>query len=74
MPHLNSLRSALDPILESLAEIDLCLALEGSPTFDGRPPGWLVLPPGSRHVPTVTGGDMAILYFLPDGAITFHGT
>lgn len=53
-------------------EIDLCFALSGEPTFDGHPPGWLVLPPGSRHVPTVAGGDMAILYFLPGGAIQFH--
>jgi hypothetical protein len=54
-------------------EIDLCFALSGAPTFDGRPPGWVVLPPGSRHVPTVAGGEMAILYFLPGGAIEFHG-
>jgi len=53
-------------------EIDLCFALAGEPTFDGHPPGWLVLPPGSRHVPTVGGGDMVILYFLPGGAIQFH--
>ena len=54
-------------------EIDLCFALSGAPEFDGHPPGWVVLPPGSRHVPTVSGGEMAILYFLPDGAIEFHG-
>ena len=53
-------------------EIDLCFALSGNPTFDGHPPGWVVLPAGSRHVPTVAGGDMAILYFLPGGAIQFH--
>jgi len=53
-------------------EIDLCFAISGEPRFDGHPPGWLVLPPGSRHVPTVSGGDMAILYFLPGGAIQFH--
>ncbi len=53
-------------------EIDLCFALAGEPTFDGHPPGWVVLPKGSRHVPTVAGGDMAILYFLPGGAIQFH--
>ncbi len=53
-------------------EIDLCIALEGSPTFDGNPPGWTVYPPGSWHVPTVSGGRMGILYFLPDGAIRFE--
>lgn len=49
-------------------EFDLCFALSGSPTFDGQAPGWVVLPPGSWHVPTVEGGRMAILYFLPGGA------
>ncbi len=55
-----------------MGEIDLCFPLEGEPTFDGHPPGWVVLPPGSSHVPTVASGDMAILYFLPGGAIDFH--
>lgn len=49
-------------------EFNLCVALDGAPSFDGQPPGWVVLPPGSWHVPTVTGGRMAILYFLPGGA------
>lgn len=49
-------------------ELNLCFAIEGSPSFDGQPPGWVVLPPGSWHVPTVVGGRMAILYFLPGGA------
>lgn len=52
-------------------EIDLCFALDGDPTFDGRAPGWTVYPPGSWHVPTVRGGTMAILYFLPGGEIEF---
>lgn len=52
-------------------EIDLCFAEEGSPTFDGQPPGWVVYPPGSKHVPTVEGGKMLILYLLPGGAIEF---
>jgi hypothetical protein len=52
-------------------EIDLCFAVSGEPTFDGRPPGWTVYPPGSWHVPTVAGGVMDILYFLPGGAIRF---
>jgi len=50
-------------------EIDLCFQLDGAPTFDGQPPGWVVYGPGSEHVPTVKGGDMLILYFLPGGAI-----
>jgi len=52
-------------------EIDFCLALEGAPTFDGRNPGWVVLPPDSTHVPTVAGGRMLIVYLLPEGEIDF---
>lgn len=50
-------------------EIDLCFAEEGGARFDGRPEGWVVFGPGSDHVPTVTGGGMDILYFLPGGAM-----
>jgi hypothetical protein len=52
-------------------EFDLCFAVSGSPTFDGRPEGWTVYAPGSWHVPTVEGGVMDILYFLPAGAMQF---
>ncbi len=52
-------------------EVDLCFAVEGDARFDDQPEGWTVYPPGSWHVPTVTGGAMDILYFLPGGAITF---
>jgi hypothetical protein len=54
-------------------EIDLCFALSGHPTFDGRAPGWVVYGPDSKHVPTVAGGEMLIVYFLPEGAIEFVG-
>jgi len=57
--------------LHPFGEFDLSFALDGDPTFDGHPEGWLVLPPGSWHVPTVTDGRMGILYFLPEGAIQF---
>ncbi len=53
-------------------EIDLCFAQEGDPRFDGHPAGWVVFGPGTTHRPTVSGGRMLILYFLPDGAIEFH--
>lgn len=53
-------------------EFDLCFPVSGSPRFDGHAPGWVVYPPGSWHVPTVTGGVMDILYFLPNGAIRFE--
>ncbi len=52
-------------------EIDLCFALTGGACFDGQPEGWVVYGPDSWHVPTVSGGRMAILYFLPGGAIRF---
>lgn len=52
-------------------EFDLCFAVSGNPAFDGRRDRWVVFPPGSRHVPTVTDGTMLILYFVKDGAITF---
>ncbi|MED5372978.1 MAG: DUF4863 family protein [Myxococcota bacterium] len=53
-------------------EFDLCFAVSGDPRFDGKPPGWTVYPPGSWHEPTVSGGVMDILYFLPDGAMRFE--
>ena len=52
-------------------EIDLCFGVSGSSRFDGHPEGWVVYGKGSVHVPTVTGGEMLILYFLPGGAIEF---
>jgi hypothetical protein len=52
-------------------EVNWCVALEGQPTFDGQPPGWVVEPPNSEHVPTVAGGRMLIVYLLPAGAIEF---
>jgi len=54
-------------------EFDLCFPLEGAPRFDGRPGPWVVYPPGSRHVPTVTGGRMLIVYFVPGGQLRFEG-
>ena len=52
-------------------EIDLCFVTKGEPRFDGQPAGWVVYGKGSAHVPTVTGGEMLIFYFLPGGAIEF---
>jgi len=52
-------------------ELDLCFATKGEPKFDGHPAGWVVYGKGSAHVPTVAGGEMLILYFLPGGAIEF---
>jgi hypothetical protein len=52
-------------------EVNYCVALEGQPTFDGLEPGWVVFPPDSKHVPTVAGGTMVIVYLLPGGKIEF---
>jgi hypothetical protein len=52
-------------------EVNYCVALDGAPTFDGEPPGWVVLPPDSSHVPTVANGTMLIVYLLPEGQIEF---
>jgi len=41
----------------------------GTARFDGHPEGWVTFPPDSRHVPTVTGGRMLIVYFLPGGEV-----
>ena len=52
-------------------EIDLIMPIEGDATFDGRPAGWLVSPPGSAHSPTVSQGRALVLYLLPNGDIEF---
>ncbi len=53
-------------------EIDLVMPQEGDAAlFDGRPAGWLVMPPGSAHRPTVSQGRALVLYLLPQGAIEF---
>jgi hypothetical protein len=53
-------------------EINICFAWEGDdPRFDGHPAGWVVFPPGSHHVPTVTNGTMLFVYFLPGGAVVW---
>ena len=55
-------------------EIDLIMPLEGDATFDGRPAGWCVYPPGSAHHPTVASGRALVLYLLPEGQISFTKT
>jgi len=52
-------------------EIDLIMPLGGNATFDGRPAGWCVYPPGSAHRPTVADGRALVLYLLPEGQIQF---
>lgn len=52
-------------------EINFAVSLDGDPRFDGQPAGWIVFPPESQHVPTVSGGTMLIVYLLPQGKIEF---
>ena len=52
-------------------EIDLVMPLQGDATFDGRSAGWVVMPAGSAHRPTVAQGRALVLYLLPGGAIEF---
>jgi Domain of unknown function (DUF4863) len=52
-------------------EIDLIMPLEGDATFDSRPAGWCVYPPGSAHRPSVAQGRALVLYLLPEGQIKF---
>lgn len=54
-------------------EIGAIMSISGAPTFDGKPSGWYVYPPGSGHHPTVAGGEAYVLYLLPEGAIEFTG-
>lgn len=46
---------------------------DASCQFEGRAPGWVCLGPGSRHVPRVDGERMNLIYFLPSGAVQWHG-
>lgn len=54
-----------------LGEVNYCVALEDTPTFQDQSPGWVVECPGSEHVPTVSGGTMLIVYLLPEGSMEF---
>lgn len=56
-------------------EITIGFAVQPGSTckFEGRAPGWVCLGPGSRHVPRVDGERMNLIYFLPGGAVEWHG-
>ncbi len=50
-------------------EFCLCLPENEGAKFEDRTDRWIVMPKGSRHVPTVRNGKMLILYWLPGGAV-----
>jgi hypothetical protein len=52
-------------------EVSWCVPWSGEPEFEGAAAGWVVLAPGSHHVPTVTGGRMLIVYWVPAGKVTW---
>ena len=57
--------------LHPQGEIDLVMPQQGDALFDGRPAGWVVMPAGSSHRPTVSQGRALVLYLLLQGAIEF---
>ncbi len=57
------------PHTHTTGEVCLCLGESPSATFEARSDTWIVMPSGSRHVPTVTGGSMLILYWIPGGSV-----
>lgn len=61
--------SAGPPHTHTKGEVCLCFGESDTATFEGRGDTWIVMPAGSRHVPTVASGSMLILYWLPDGAV-----
>lgn len=50
-------------------ELSFCIAIDGQPKFDGFGPGWALYKAGTTHTPTVKGGTMLILYWLPEGSV-----
>lgn len=52
-------------------EVNFCVPLSGSPSFEKQTAGWVVMAPDSIHVPAVEGGEMLIVYLLPQGEMEF---
>ncbi|MEM7248012.1 MAG: DUF4863 family protein [Acidobacteriota bacterium] len=63
--------SAGPPHTHPNGEVCLCLPLSEEAKFENRHETWVVMPAGSRHVPEVKDGEMLILYWLPEGAVTW---
>jgi hypothetical protein len=54
------------PRIDRRGAIHLCLAVAGSPTIDGRSPGWIVTPPGhGPWAPEVRGGVVVFVSLQP---------
>lgn len=52
-------------------EINMIGPVDKTGKFCGSGAGWRVFPPGSSHYPTVTGGTVTLLFFLPGGEIEY---
>jgi 2-hydroxylaminobenzoate mutase len=52
-------------------EINMIGPVDATGQFCGHGAGWKVFPPDSRHFPTVTGGTVTMLFFLPGGEIEY---
>ena len=63
--------SAGPPHTHPNGEVCLCIPQTEGAKFEQRTDAWIVMPAGSRHVPEVVDGEMLILYWLPEGAVTW---
>ncbi|WP_051235783.1 DUF4863 family protein [Ottowia thiooxydans] len=54
-----------------LGEINMIGPVDATAKFCGHGAGWKVFGPDSRHYPTVTGGKVTMLFFLPGGQIEY---
>lgn len=54
-----------------LGEINMIAPVDVTGCFCGHGAGWKVFPPDSHHYPTVTGGKVTMLFFLPNGQIEY---
>jgi len=52
-------------------EINMIGPVDPTGQFCGHGAGWKVFPPNSQHYPTVTGGAVTMLFFLPKGEIEY---
>jgi hypothetical protein len=54
-----------------LGEINMIGPVDPTGRFCGHGAGWKVFSPDSQHYPTVTGGKVTMLFFLPGGEIEY---
>lgn len=54
-----------------LGEINMIGPVDPTGRFCGHGAGWKVFEPNSQHYPTVSGGKVTMLFFLPGGQIEY---